>query len=162
MKVYTFFSDSHRKILHDYYLKTFPFEDGLELNILYIPQECRTGAFLDRGWLASMRRKVAYVIESILDATGKDEYFVHSDCDIIFFNNFRENLLDQIKDYEIACINDVQMLCAGFFIARANNTILKLFENIMQHTTHPPVHLFAKELFHQRTGSIVISVIVVE
>jgi Nucleotide-diphospho-sugar transferase len=105
----------------------------LELNILYIPQECRTGAFLDSGWLASMRRKVAYVIESILDARGKDEYFVHSDCDIVFFNNFMDNLLDQIQDFEIACINDVQMLCAGFFIARADNTILKLFENILQH-----------------------------
>ncbi len=133
MKVYTFFSESHRPILNQYFLKTFPFESGLELSIRYISQDCRTGSFLDDGWTAAMKKKVEYVIDSIEESKGKDEYFVHSDCDIIFFNHIKKDLQEQIKGHEIACINDIQMLCAGFFIARANDRILKLFQNIRGH-----------------------------
>jgi len=132
MKVYTFFSESHEKMLNDYYLKTFPYEIDMDLVIRKIPQECSSASFMNSGWMNSMRKKMEYVMDAILETKGKDEFFIHSDCDIIFFNKFRDSIIDELGDNDIACIDDVSMLCAGFFIARPNDKILSLFQNVLK------------------------------
>ena len=136
MKTYTFYSDSHKQILDDYYIKSFPYEKDLELVIRNIPQDCPSASFMHAGWMSAMRKKMEYVVDSILETKGRDEFFVHSDCDIIFFDKFKDNIIEEIGNNDIACIDDVNMLCAGFFIARANDKILKLFENVLKNMDH--------------------------
>jgi hypothetical protein len=136
VKTYTFYSDSHKHILHDYYLKTFPFEDDLELVVRKIPQDCPSASFMHQGWMSAMRKKMEYVMDSILETKGKDEFFIHSDCDIIFFDKIKDNMIEEIGDNDIACIDDVQMLCAGFFIARPTDKIVKLFDSVLKNMDH--------------------------
>ena len=38
MKAYTFFTDSHEDILKKHFIPSFPFSDGIELNIKHFPQ----------------------------------------------------------------------------------------------------------------------------
>ena len=84
MKIYTFFTDSHKSLL-DIFLKNFPYNENTELNIKWFPQECKDGSYMSDGWVSTMRRKVEYILQS-LNETPEGEWFVHSDCDIVLFD----------------------------------------------------------------------------
>ena len=56
MKLYVIFTESHRKLYEDYFLKTLPNE--FEWVPLEIPQECPTGEFYKEGWDKTCYRKV--------------------------------------------------------------------------------------------------------
>jgi hypothetical protein len=122
MKLYTFYSDSHQKILFDYFLKNFPissFNNGIELVLKQFPQECESGSYMENGWNLTMQKKVDYIIKA-LDETKKDEWFVHSDCDILLFDGW-ENILESHKNsFDMLIQNDHPELCAGFFFCKSN------------------------------------------
>lgn len=142
MKLYTFFSPSH-KIFFDKYLKPSLAGSQIEIIIKEIPQDCKTGRFMDGGWNLSMRRKLQYVIDSIKE--NKNQYFIHSDCDVYFFSSPLKELLQSLSSYDIAFQNNKdksQPLCAGFFICKANERTLNFFQNCLininrfQHDQH--------------------------
>ncbi|MBK22378.1 MAG: hypothetical protein CME70_00110 [Halobacteriovorax sp.] len=131
MKAYTFFTDSHEDILKKHFIPSFPFSDGIELNIKHFPQECPSGEFQKDGWEETMRRKVEYVIQSIDENIERNDLFIHTDCDIIFLQPIQESMIKELGSFDVACLSDGAMLCAGFFIARATAQIRSLFLNIL-------------------------------
>jgi len=131
MKAYTFFTDSHRDILENHFIPSFPFNDGIELNIKHFPQECPSGEFQKDGWAKTMRRKVEYVIQSIDENIEHNDLFIHADCDIVFFQPIQESMIKELGAFDVACLSDGAMLCAGFFIARATTQTRSLFVNIL-------------------------------
>jgi DNA polymerase sigma len=93
------------------------------------PQEC-SGNFMDQGWMLTMGKKLDYIIESIRECWGG--VFVHSDCDVQFFGSFERDILEQLGDKDIVGQRELKAddMCCGFFICRANERTLSLFENI--------------------------------
>lgn len=131
MKVYTFFTDSHRVFL-PFFLDSFPFEDGLNLEIKYFPQECENGEYHSNGWKKTMERKVEYILYS-LENTNDGEYFIHSDIDIQFFGKIKNDLETLVKntDKDILFQNDGIQVCMGFFICRKNEKTFNFFKKIL-------------------------------
>jgi hypothetical protein len=125
MKIYTIYSDSHRLLYNDYFLKTLPNEFDLICN--EIPQECSTGDFYEQGWDLTCYRKVELFIKACEDNMGKK--FIFSDVDIQFFGNIKDILIEELGDYDIACQNDTgNIYCSGFFICDANERTLNMFK----------------------------------
>jgi hypothetical protein len=130
MKLYTFFTDTH-KIFLNQFIKTFPFESGLDLEIKYLPQECPTGSFHSQGWNKTMRKKIEYILYS-LDKTNENDFFIHSDIDVQFFGDIKsdlQNIMD-LTNYDILFQNDGGYLCNGFFICKKNKITVELFNDV--------------------------------
>jgi|688.fasta_scaffold626477_2 hypothetical protein len=132
MKVYTFFTDSHKVFLNNF-IETFPFEEGLDLEIKYFPQECRSGKYREDGWKKTMWKKVEYIIES-LNETEDNEMFVHADIDIQFFGNIKNDLIQLIdsSNKDILFQDDGGVVCMGFFICRKNEKTLSFFKKVLE------------------------------
>lgn len=132
MKVYTFFTNTHKEFVK-IFTESFPFEDGFDLEIKYFPQECKTGSFMDDGWSDTMKRKIEYILYS-LEKTKNGEIFIHSDIDIVFYGNIKDDILRLINGYDILfqrdSKNENESLCMGFFACVKNEKTVNFFNNI--------------------------------
>ena len=125
MKVYTFFSDSHKEF-YNLFLESFPFEDDFDLEIKYFPQECE-------GWSNTMKRKIDYILYS-LEHTKENEIFIHSDIDIVFYDKIKTDILNLMIGYDILFQRDnkdnSRSLCMGFFACVKNDKTVNFFKKI--------------------------------
>lgn len=132
MKVYTFFSDSH-KVFIETFVNSFPFEDGFDLEIRYFPQECPTAKYRTDGWKKTMKRKIEYIIHSLKE-TQMNEFFIHADIDIQFFQKIKDDIqriMEESKK-DILFQNDFVALCMGFFICKKNTRTLNFFNKVLR------------------------------
>lgn len=130
MKIYTFFTDSHKCLL-DIFLKNFPYSENTELNIKWFPQECKDGSYMSDGWVSTMRRKVEYILQS-LNETPEGEWFVHSDCDIVLFDGWDSMVEKHHDKVEMMIQDDYSMLCAGFFFCKSTLNTKLLWERVLR------------------------------
>jgi len=130
MNLYTFFTDSHSTLFNDYFKKSLSVEPTVNLIAKEFEQECPTGEYRAEGWNKTMRKKVELIITGIEETWG--DCFIHADCDVIFLQEFREKLIEELVDADIALQNDLTVCCAGFFIARSNDKTLNLFKTILE------------------------------
>jgi hypothetical protein len=132
LKIYTFYTDSHKKLLDSYFLPSFKkTNNDLDLTIKKFNQKCPTGDFMSSGWHQTMLDKVDYILESIEETWGG--LFVHSDCDVQFFGSIKNDIISQLSGADMAVQNDGDSrikMCCGFFICRSNKKTKKLFEDI--------------------------------
>ena len=128
MKIYTFFTDSH-KLMLKYFMNSFKFNENADLIIRYMPQQCEAGDFMTAGWNDTMKRKVQYVLDS-LDVTPDGEVFVHSDCDVLFIKDCYEQILSEMGDSDIIFQSDWGQLCMGFFACKSSDSTRKFFTDV--------------------------------
>lgn len=135
MKIYTFYTDTHKKILNEYFLSSFEKTNkDLDLIVRKFDQKCPTGKYMSDGWNKTMINKVDYILESIEETWG--DVFIHSDCDVQFFGSIKNDIIDQLSDADIAAQADSDHhLCCGFFICRSNKKTKNLFENVRHQIT---------------------------
>jgi hypothetical protein len=88
------------------------------------------------GFCDTMTDKVDIILDAIRSYPG--EPFVFTDCDVQFFGTTKAILLDAIDDCDIAAqadSNNQDVLCAGFFVCKANDTALHLFDMVKRGIT---------------------------
>lgn len=126
MKIYTFYSTSH-KDLYDIFIKSISKTNpGLEIETDILPQE-GSGSFMDKGWEKTMTGK----IDQIIRASKEGNIFIHSDSDVIFFKNIEEKIIEELGDFDIAFQDDGNVgVCMGFFICRPTPVVISLFEEV--------------------------------
>jgi len=130
MKLYTFYTDSHISLLNNYFLSSIPKDDNFEVIIEKFPQECSSGNFMESGWMQTMHKKISYVLRGIEENPNK--VFIHSDCDVYFFKQFKDDLLNQMEDCDMIGIDDGgNTISCGFFACRGNEKTKKLFETVL-------------------------------
>lgn len=128
MNFYTFYTDSHKKIYEEFFLKSFP-EGEFNLFCEEFKQECPTATYREQGWNLTMAKKIQLIIDGIESSWG--EYMVHGDCDIQFFPpGIKDTLVTELGDNDIAFQSDGTKYCAGFFICKANDSSLNLFKQV--------------------------------
>lgn len=126
MKVYTYYTESHRFFFENYFSKTLI---DLELDATFGDQECQSGSYYQNGWKNTTMRKIDVFIKAVKENMGG--IFIFSDVDIQFFGPIKETLLDELGNADIAIQNDYNGgLCSGFFICRGNERTLRMFENM--------------------------------
>lgn len=130
-KVYTVYSESHKNLYNNYFLKTLP--KDLDVVSHKIPQNCPSANFYETGWADTCFKKTEIFLRACEE--NFNDIFVFSDVDIQFFtNSIVEDLLVELQDYDLACQFDTGFLpyCSGFFICRSNSRTLDLFNTINQ------------------------------
>lgn len=136
----TFYTPSHT-ILYDNYF--FPSFNQSKLNKYYqlqtavFPQECDKASYMATGWNSTMMRKVDLILETIQAHYG--EVFVYADVDIQFFKGFQATTF--LKDYDIVFQRNQKnnrRVCAGFFIARANEAVYNLWQSVKDQMQQDP------------------------
>ena len=119
MKLYTVFTQSHRSLFEDYFLKTLPFDSRIELRALFKEQLCNA-EFRSEGWRKTMYYKVNCFIQAAKE-TPEGECFIFSDPDIQFFRPFYDDLISHMEGYDAVFQNDYGGgVNTGFFVMRSN------------------------------------------
>jgi hypothetical protein len=126
MKIYTYYTESHKEMFENYFSKTI---QDLEMVSYYGEQECASGSYYQDGWKKTTMKKVDVFIKACEENQG--DIFVYSDVDIQFFGPLKETLIQELGDYDIAIQNDyLGGMCSGFFVCKGNERTLKMFESM--------------------------------
>ncbi len=129
MDIYTFYTDSHVEIFNKLKKSISNFKN-INLIVEKFPQEC-SGEFMKQGWGSTMKKKT----KLILDAIDKGDIFIHSDCDILYFQDPTDKILEELGDYDLAFQSDDisnNWYCMGFFICRPSSRVKDLFTKVYQ------------------------------
>ena len=133
MKVYIFYTDSHKILLDDFFLPSIKNEYNAELNITKFEQKCPSARLNSNGWIETMYFKVDTILKGINENINKqNNIFIHSDIDIQFFGNFIEdckNIFSQ-SNCDILFQKGGRSICMGFFICKANTKTKQFFTDI--------------------------------
>jgi hypothetical protein len=127
VKLISTYTETHRVFKDEWFLPSL--KDDYEIDVRY----CRTsrgGRYLSRDWTDAVIFKSETIIDTIKNLWGG--VFVYSDVDIQFFKPTKQILLQAIENNDIVCQRDDPEghLCTGFWVARANRKVLKLWENV--------------------------------
>lgn len=135
MKVHVSYSDTHESFLHDFFLKTFPFEEGVSLIIRKIPQRCPAGSLFSKGWRDQMIEKQRFINRSI-DYSKHGEILVFCDVDISFYGGIRDDLKESLKERDICFMKDHNSdtvgRCGGFFVLKSSEKIKNFFREVLE------------------------------
>lgn len=155
MKIYTYYTESHRIFFEQYFKKTV---QDLEIVESLGDQECQTGSYYQDGWKNTTMKKVDVFIRAVQE--NMNGIFVFSDVDIQFFGPIEKALLEELGEADIAIQNDYNGgLCSGFFICRGNERTLRMFENMKnnhdsyledQHALNMNLHFCKVNILSQR------------
>jgi hypothetical protein len=133
MKVYIFFTKSHKILLDEWFLPSIKDEYNAELDITEFEQKCESGTLNTDGWLETMYYKIDTILKGINEHINKENnIFIHSDIDIQFFDNFIADCEELFKktDCDILFQRGGRSICMGFFICRANEKTKQFFTDI--------------------------------
>lgn len=147
MKLYIFYTPSHKVFLNSWLLKSL--RDEYDLIIRQGRQECHTGSFMHEGWMKTMLEKANLILQAIRD--NWHEVFIVSDVDIQFFGKTQDIIIDFMRGCDFAAQKDAVdglnrniapdmsgHLCAGFFACRGNSKTLALWKDIKDHCLKNP------------------------
>ena len=130
MKLLTFYSDSHKEVYEDFFLKSYNkhLKKSFTLKPRYIEQICKAGSYGSEGWEETMVKKFEHIIDNI-DINDK-ELLVFADCDIQFFKDFSNDITEELGDKDIKFQDDVIAVCAGFFVCKQTKEVLDFFKMV--------------------------------
>lgn len=123
------YTDSHLVLLEQWLLPSL--QDSVEIIIHYLPQECPSGKFLQKGWKKTTIKKVEIIVEAIKHCTTG--WFIYSDVDIQFFRPVVEELANLLENHDIVFQKDNPhgTVCSGFFACKANEKTWRLWERVL-------------------------------
>ncbi len=130
MNLYSFYTPSHRELVHDWFLSSL--KDDYEINLEAHCQICPTARFKSAGWIRNMVQKANLILQAIEE--NLDAVFVYSDVDIYFYQPTKELILSQIKDYDVIFQRNSidNRVCTGFFAAKGNAKNRALWNHVKQ------------------------------
>jgi len=132
IKLYSYCTPSHEILKNNWFLPSI--KDNYELVIKEFKQECPSGEFLKNGWEKTIDQKIEMIIGAIKE--NWNDVFIFSDVDVQFFGKTERTLLNELAEKDILfqknCGNlqEIEPICTGFFILKANNRTLKLFQEV--------------------------------
>jgi len=128
MKLYSFYTASHKELLNKWFLPSL--KDDFELILEEYLQECPTGRYMQKGWIDCMKNKVALIIRAIEE--NPNQIFIHSDVDIQFFRPIKATIERLMKGKDMLAQGESHRgtVCPGFLVAVGNQKNLKLWQDI--------------------------------
>jgi len=130
--IYTFYTDSHVKLLNDWFMKTISDTDKDKVIVKKFEQACSSGEFMSEGWNVTMLKKVEYIQECI----ALDKPFFHLDSDIQFFDSWYDEYMEILitEDIDILAQSDGSTICCGFMGINPSNKMKLVFEEVYELT----------------------------
>lgn len=135
MKICVSYSESHKAFLEDFFLKTFPFEEGVSLLIEKLSQKCSSGELFSQGWRDQMIEKEIFINRE-LSAAKQGELLLFTDVDVSFYGPFKKDLVSHLKNKDICFMKDHNSdelgRCGGFFVVRSTKKMKAFFNNVLE------------------------------
>lgn len=130
IKLLTFFSESHKDMYNDYFLKSFNDHLSESFNLLpnTIEQYTKDGDYYNKGFNRAMKEKIKIIINNI--DIGDETPMVFADADIQFFGDFSNEIKNIIGDNDILFQDDILMVCAGFMVFKQTEKVREFFVNV--------------------------------
>ena len=127
MKIYSISTPSHRILRDEWFLPSLC--DGLPVEIIEAEQQ-GDGTIGNVAFNAIMLQKVHLILRAIEEQWGS--WFIYSDVDVQFLRPFRSLAEQSLADVDICFQQDSPTgeLCAGFFAARGNAPVRKLWQQV--------------------------------
>lgn len=128
--MYTLYTDTHRQLYEEWFLPSFEKHMGdiVDLEAKEMPQISASGSFYSEGWQETMQYKTDIITQAIED--HRDDVFLFVDCDVQFFGDVSEPMLNALQGKDLVGQNDGAMLCAGVIAVRANPIAKALWRTI--------------------------------
>ncbi len=128
IKMYALYTPSHEVLKDKFFLPSI--QDDFEIVLEFCEQTCKSAKFMDEGWTRTTMRKVDLIIRAIEENWGN--IFIFSDVDIQFFAPIQDEILRLMegKDIIMQRNNPDGVLCTGFFVCRANEKTLQLWQDV--------------------------------
>jgi hypothetical protein len=130
MKIYSISTESHRIFKDEWFLPSLC--DGFPVHIDELTQQ-GSGEIGTNAFNMMMLRKVELILRAIEEMWGS--WFIYSDVDVQFLRPFRQLAERCIAERDICFQRDSPSgeLCAGFFVARANEGVRALWRDVELH-----------------------------
>jgi len=128
IRMYALYTPSHQVLKDEFFLPSL--QDDFELIIEFCEQTCPSAKFMSEGWTQTTIRKVDLILRAIEENWGS--FFIFSDVDIQFFAPIKKIILDCIRDKDMVIQKNSPsgVLCSGFFVCRANEKTLRLWQDV--------------------------------
>jgi hypothetical protein len=137
MKLLTFYSDTHKELYEKFFVSSYNkhLKESFELIDRHVIQISEKGTYGSKGFEETMFEKITLVVDNI--DIDSDEPLVFADCDIQFFGDFKEDIINDLGDKDISFqANDDHNICAGFFICKQNKRTLNFFKEVKKRMLH--------------------------
>jgi hypothetical protein len=135
-RLLTFYSDSHDILFKNYFKPSVDNINEYDLVVEKFNQIGANGSYFEAGWRESMLEKLKFIVKTINECW--QDYFVFSDIDVIFINKTKDFLINELGNKDVAFQRDVDDLCAGFFIMKANQHTLNFINTcIINYDKYP-------------------------
>lgn len=127
MKIYAISTESHRILKDEWFLPSI--QDDFPIHIEELAQK-GSGAIGAEAFNEMMLRKVELILRAVEEMWGK--WFIYSDVDVQFLGPFAPLANRCIKNRDICFQMDSPTgeLCAGFFVARGNERVRNLWQDV--------------------------------
>lgn len=140
MKYITFYTDTHKILLDKYFLPSFHKikQENDTIHVAYNKQYECDGSYYNNDFGKICNDKIKHIIDFMNNSVDFGEFFIYSDCDVIF-NKSPNLLIDGVdKSIDLIVQNDIgshgAVLCAGFMAIRKTKNSINFFNKIMQET----------------------------
>lgn len=137
MKLITHITPTHQHLHDEYFEPSVSQFNEFELVAIAEDQICESGVCAAEGWDNYCYRRTEVYYEQLKKASP-GELLLFSDTDVIFLKPAREQIIQEMGDYDIIMQRDCtprakvkDIYCCGFFCARACDSIIKLFETML-------------------------------
>ena len=139
MKVYIFFTESHKFLMDDWFLPSLKkYNAKLEVDITEYEQKCASATLNQDGWLETMHYKIDTIIKGIEENMGSA--IIHSDIDIQFFGYVLQDIQNGLAENDVVFQKGGRTICMGFLACKCNDKTLAFFKKIKEEMTKQQKH----------------------
>jgi len=132
--LFTYYTATHEGLFERFFYPSYleHLSRDFELTVVKGDQLC-SGSYMQTNWTLQLRERIIYLNEFI--QTTKSNYFLLSDVDVIFYKNIKDELIEEIKGFDLVMQDDSfegmpNNLCAGFYFCRINETTKAFFAKV--------------------------------
>ena len=129
MKLYTYYTDSHRYLFETFLKKSINYYGEYELNAGVGEQRCSDGGFCTENFGKTCFEKIKFMIES--NEWESNEIIMFCDSDVIFLNKTKEFFLNELGKLDMIFQNDDNTCNTGIYLCRKNKRVKSLLENVL-------------------------------
>ena len=131
IKLLAFSSEEYKEIFDDLFITTIPESLKKELTVTHLDYSGVAGLTSNAAFKKMSFQKMESIHNGIKSNIG--DVFIWTDTDIVFFRDFKEDILTRIVDYDILLMGDtVGFYCAGFMVFRCSEKVLAFWELVME------------------------------
>ena len=130
MKLITYYTQTHKIMYEDYFLKSLNLTDNFEIFTKCGIQHSSSGNYFSKGFNETTKEKIKFLLDTLNFSIDENEIVLFSDVDVLFMSKIEE-YFNKFKEFDMVFQNGIGGLNTGFFLVKNNNQVKKLLEEVI-------------------------------